>query len=189
MSLWKRFQKAVEEAGSTPATPVPRPPARRAASSTASPEPKAVKLLSPNVPEGWEAEAVWSSWSWPVSVVSGESHHHDELMALTGPPRNEGYAVPVPVELILEPTNQYDPNAVRVEVRGSLVGYINGKDAPKVTANLKAVGVDRVTLAGILTGGAVDFAPIGVLIWHTKRISASPKLPFTREQERPVRRR
>lgn len=174
MGFWKEILKAVDDALPTPASP----PARRAKAPAAPREPKEVKLLAPNVPEDWADPKVHLEWDWPVSVVAGESHHHDALVSLTGPPIEGGYSLPVPVELILEPTNPYDPNAVRVEVRGLLVGYINGKDAPAVTARLKAVSVDRITLAGMLKGGDVGLKFVGVMIWPTKRISPAPSLSF-----------
>lgn len=174
MSLWKRIQQAVEGPPTNRAVP-PTPPMPAA---TPARKPREAKLLEPNVGVGWENPEVYESWDWPVSVVAGESHHAAELRSLTGPPIENGYAVPVPVELILEPTNQYDPNAVRVEIRGLLVGYINGKDAPAVGSRMRSVGVDRITLAGLLKGGALNMQFVGVLIWPTKRLTAAPSLSF-----------
>ena len=61
--------------------------------------------------------------------VVGVSHYQDALRrrsgaAGAGPVRHE-----VEAALVLEPANPHDPNAVRVEVEGELVGYLSREDA------------------------------------------------------------
>lgn len=55
--------------------------------------------------------------------VAGESHYQEALRAIAG-------AAPGPIRvettahLVPEPENEYDPNAIRVEIEGQKVGYV-----------------------------------------------------------------
>lgn len=62
--------------------------------------------------------------------VSGESFHEREIMTLLPPLREEPIVVQHQALLIPEPANRYDPNAVRVVIRGQHVGYLTREDAP-----------------------------------------------------------
>ena len=59
--------------------------------------------------------------------VAGESHYQEALRSIagTGDVRHEAEA-----HLIPEPENEYDPNAVRVEIDGHKVGYLPRDLAP-----------------------------------------------------------
>ena len=59
--------------------------------------------------------------------VAGESHYQEALRSIagTGDVRHEAEA-----HLIPEPENEYDPNAVRVEIDGLKVGYLPRDLAP-----------------------------------------------------------
>lgn len=59
--------------------------------------------------------------------VAGESHYQEALRAIAGAGevRHETEA-----RLIAEPENEYDPNAVRVEIDGHKVGYLPRDLAP-----------------------------------------------------------
>lgn len=77
-----------------------------------------------------------------VDVV-GESNYQPALNAITGrrgwvEVRHECTAV-----LVLEPTNPYDPNAVRVEIKGHLVGYLSRQDAIGYGPYLRRLASDR----------------------------------------------
>lgn len=77
-----------------------------------------------------------------VDVV-GESNYQPALRAITGrrewvEVRHECTAV-----LVLEPTNPYDPNAVRVEIKGQLVGYLSRQDAIGYGPYLRRLASDR----------------------------------------------
>lgn len=55
--------------------------------------------------------------------VAGESHYQDALHSLVG--NSEGETrLETTAALIPEPTNTHDPNAVKVEIDGKLVGYL-----------------------------------------------------------------
>jgi len=40
------------------------------------------------------------------------------------------------LDLVLEPTNKYDPNAVRIEYEGTMLGYVPKKFSSTVAGNL-----------------------------------------------------
>jgi hypothetical protein len=63
-----------------------------------------------------------------VEVV-GESHYQAALEWAAGGRRPQSAQVPVIAELIREPTNRHDRNAVRVVVGGQTVGYLCREDA------------------------------------------------------------
>lgn len=46
--------------------------------------------------------------------------------------------------LTLEPTNKYDPNAVRITKYGTMIGYVPGKISAQITAALMS-GENNVT--------------------------------------------
>lgn len=76
-------------------------------------------------------------------TVVGERYHRRELRAITRGvhlPKLTGSnwheAVSMTAQLRPEPTNSHDPNAVRVEIDGKLVGYIPAQDAPAYQPHL-----------------------------------------------------
>jgi len=85
-----------------------------------------------------------AGWTWPGPVtlsgpigatleVVGESHYQAELMRVGGGKTESGPVRPrVIAELVREPRNRHDRNAVAVQVGGSTVGYIAREDAPRV---------------------------------------------------------
>lgn len=112
-----------------------------------------------------------------VEVV-GESHYQDALERAARGRTEDG---PTQVEqiagLMAEPTNAYDPNAVMVQIGGSIVGYLNRADAVAYKPVLEAVGRMGYPAFGChasLTGGwdrgAGDRGSFGVVL-HL----ASPK--------------
>jgi hypothetical protein len=63
-----------------------------------------------------------------VEVV-GESHHQDELLAITGGRRRYGGVdVGVVAELVPEPDNRFDPEAIVVQIDDRAVGYVRRED-------------------------------------------------------------
>jgi len=55
--------------------------------------------------------------------VAGESHYQDALHAIAGDGDGE-VRFEATAALVPEPSNPHDPNAVRVEIDGRLVGYL-----------------------------------------------------------------
>jgi hypothetical protein len=59
----------------------------------------------------------------------GEASYQDPLRRICGSTRWEDVRCEVLAALVPEPTNEYDPNAVAVQVDGERVGYLSRGDA------------------------------------------------------------
>lgn len=79
-------------------------------------------------------------------AVVGESHHVQELDLVTGGGTGELELV---ANLVREPENPYDPDAVAVVVQGSRVGYLSRENAARFAAGLDAVG-GRATCGAVI---------------------------------------
>ena len=82
-----------------------------------------------------------------VRAVAGASWYQDVLRALaatTAPSASTAPRTAKPARhrarLRAEPTNQYDPDAVRVEIDGQVVGHLLPEHAARITARLQADG-------------------------------------------------
>jgi hypothetical protein len=62
--------------------------------------------------------------------VVGESRYQNHLQALAGNHGTDSAAVSATAILMPEPTNQYDKNAVCININGKTVGYLSKDDAP-----------------------------------------------------------
>jgi hypothetical protein len=101
-----------------------------------------------------------------VSAV-GESHRQVALRAFGGSKRSAGEEVFFTAALVPEPTNRYDPNAVKVHIQGGAhVGYLSAEDAAeyrdvtKFLIEQKAIGLCRAKLIG----GTPGKPSIGVVL-------------------------
>jgi hypothetical protein len=78
-----------------------------------------------------------------VNVV-GESHYQPAIRAACGAGINEDVKFECFAELVPEPTNPYDPNAVQVLIEERLVGYLSRADAaelgPAIVAERERTG-------------------------------------------------
>lgn len=101
------------------------------------------------------------------TAIVGESRRQTELRAVDGGRRRRGDEVRFVVSLIPEPTNEYDPHAVKIHVlNGAHIGYLTREDALAYSLALQAVaatGKQGVCQARLI-GGTVDKPTIGVLI-------------------------
>ena len=88
--------------------------------------------------------------------AAGESHYQDTLESIAGGRNCFGVHTPlITAELVREPTNPYDPNAVRIEADGRPLGYVPKEDAPRFHDVIdKLAGQGRpATCRARLTGG------------------------------------
>jgi hypothetical protein len=70
----------------------------------------------------------------PAVNVAGESHYQDALETVAGGRTCFGVRIPlITAQLVREPANPYDPNAVRVEADGRELGYVAKEEAPRFT--------------------------------------------------------
>lgn len=108
-----------------------------------------------------------------VEVV-GEGSYQDAIERIAGPKEPEGKQMLVGATLRCEPSNEYDPNAVRVEVMGQLVGYLPRDLAAKVCTALSAKG-GAVEGSGMIVGGwrdAISEGHFGVRVWLNGRVAS-----------------
>ena len=105
-----------------------------------------------------------------VDVV-GESHHQDELLSLTGGVRRYGGVdAEAFADLVPEPGNRFDPDAVAVQIGGVPVGHLRHDDAvrlrPLIDEALRRDGAARcrAVIRGGWDRGRGDVGAFGVLL-------------------------
>jgi hypothetical protein len=140
-------------------------------------------------------EVHWLQWTTLAGEfddeqeVVGESFRQEALRALSGGSTTEGVVNRVvTAEMIREPENAHDPNAVRVEVGGMHVGYLPREDAAgyhMLLAEFKAAGIPatcRARLTGGWYRGPDDSGFIGVVLIGCRRwrSASDPFLPGER---------
>ncbi len=67
---------------------------------------------------------------YPIAVA-GEASYQAALISICGPYASESQRQQHTATLIREPANPHDSNAIRVEIRGQLVGYVPRDQAAK----------------------------------------------------------
>ena len=85
------------------------------------------RLLS-SQPESGVAEPIATTTYERVPVV-GESHYQPALRSICGAAEGEEVRYDCFAELVLEPDNPHDPNAVMVQIEGQCVGYLSRSNA------------------------------------------------------------
>lgn len=87
--------------------------------------------------------------------IVGESHYQSALASIAGPKCEDGYNLPITVELRREPNNPYDGNAVACFIDGKKVGHINRQDAARLQSLLKRCEKNRqkAVVDGYIVGG------------------------------------
>jgi hypothetical protein len=108
----------------------------------------------------------------PVDVV-GESYHQEELQRLCGRPGGQGLPRRVfTAQLVREPDNPHDPDAVRVDIGGLPVGHLPRQDAPRFHAVIKRLSRQgqAVTARAVARGGWAG-ASIGVQLFTGRKIT------------------
>lgn len=92
--------------------------------------------------------------SYETEIV-GESHYQDALRAIAGPEAPSGHQLEVRAQLIPEPSNPHDGNAVAVFINGQKVGYLARDLAAVWTALLIRRGHPSATMEvdALITGG------------------------------------
>ena len=130
----------------------------------------------------WVAEDEWRSWDAPLSIVAGESRYMPALLALAGPPRPEGWLVPVEAELLREPNNEHDGDAIAVLINGRKVGYIDAEACAELAEQLDGAG-DNARLSGLpalIRGGRPGKPNLGVMLWlnHPDVASSFPGIDW-----------
>lgn len=103
----------------------------------------------------WLQTPTFRSAGWLVDVV-GESFYQDAIDEVSGGRTETGAAMPlVTAQLVLEPENPYDADAVRIDIGGHPCGHIPRADALDYHATLTALAeIGRpATCRARITGG------------------------------------
>lgn len=114
-----------------------------------------------------------------VNVV-GESHYQRQLVSLAGGKREESARIETTAELVREPENPYDTEAIAVLIGGQHVGYLSRQNARKYKAvvNETVKNYERATCHATIVGGwnrgNGDEGHFGVRLWMSDRERAHP---------------
>ena len=133
----------------------------------------------PDLPVNWFESSEWRHWPAPMNITVGESKYLDALTQLCGPARKHGYLIPVTATLIREPGNPYDKNAIRVEVKGVLVGYVRREIATHLAQIFDSDGVKSYCFAAVLRGGSFEASYLGAHLWLDKPLPPAPCIRLT----------
>jgi hypothetical protein len=104
--------------------------------------------------------------------IVGEEPHQDTLARIAGPKEPEGKQKLVGVTLRCEPTNEYDRNAVSVEVMGQHVAYVARAQAALICPPIADVCNGAIEARGLIVGGWNDGRTeghYGIRVWLTTR--------------------
>jgi hypothetical protein len=85
------------------------------------------------------ARIEWREGSYPTPAV-GESNYQAALEAICGGYSRHGHEFECEAELVPEPDNAYDENAVKVLIGRQLVGYLCREDAVRFHEEMKLAG-------------------------------------------------
>lgn len=149
VKLFDRFRSARIASPSWP-SPSVRSPARK---------PDTKNWVGPPAPHaihhGWLQVPTFRAAGFLVDVV-GESFHQEAIEAAAGGRHEDGAVVPLVIaQLVREPNNPYDANAVRVDIGDSPCGHIARAEAPRYHGALAALAeIGRpATCRAWITGG------------------------------------
>lgn len=95
-------------------------------------------------------------------AIVGESHYQDAIRSACGANPGEDVGFDCIAELVPEPTNEHDPNAIMVQIEGRCVGYLSRSDArtfgPAVIEGVRrqGTGMCRAYIAGRAKGDTTN---------------------------------
>ena len=91
-----------------------------------------------------------SNASYSYNIV-GEQSYQNNLKKIAGPKEEESKFFECYAKVSSDPFNQYDKNAVKVEINGLLVGYLSKSEAAKLSSK-----VVNKTVPAVIDGGWKD---------------------------------
>jgi hypothetical protein len=109
---------------------------------------------------------VWVTMEERIEVV-GESHYQPAIRKACGWKPGTDTLFDCLAELVPEPTNPHDPNAIMVKIDGRQVGYLSRRDAVEYGAYIsqailqQGTGMCRAVIAGRANG---ETANLGVFL-------------------------
>ncbi|EEY97767.1 HIRAN domain-containing protein [Acinetobacter johnsonii] len=99
---------------------------------------------------GTSINAPLNNTSYAYNIV-GEQSYQNNLKKIAGPKEEESKFFECYAKVSSEPLNQYDKNAVKVEINGLLVGYLSKSEAAKLSSK-----VVNKTVPAVIDGGWKD---------------------------------
>ena len=105
-----------------------------------------------------------------VEVVDAASHQ-DAFVAICGPRTPEGHDVRILAQLVPEPANPHDANAIAVFALGQRVGYLSPEDAKSLggtvarTISKRTVATCHAVIRGGWDRGAHDQGPFAITLF------------------------
>ncbi|MDP5307894.1 HIRAN domain-containing protein [Paracoccus spongiarum] len=90
--------------------------------------------------------------TFPSNMV-GESNYQDALAKVAGGYQRDSQAFEIPAVIALDPANSYDPNAVKVEIKGVTVGYLPAAEAKRIGEMMRQQGIEEADLKAQIRGG------------------------------------
>lgn len=99
---------------------------------------------------GTSINAALNNTSYAYNIV-GEQSYQNNLKKIAGPKEEESKFFECYAKVSSEPFNQYDKNAVKVEINGLLVGYLSKSEAAKLSSK-----VVNKTVPSVIDGGWKD---------------------------------
>lgn len=96
-----------------------------------------------------------NSVSYTYNIV-GEQSYQDSLKKIAGPKEEDSKFFECYAKVSSELFNQYDKNAVKVEINGLLVGYLSRSEAAKLAGK-----VVNKTVPAVIDGGWDDGSSVG----------------------------
>ena len=107
-------------------------------------------LKAKNAVNKTSANPALSNTSYSYNIV-GEQSYQNNLKKIAGPKEEESKFFECNAKVSSEPLNQYDKNAVKVEINGLLVGYLSRSEAAKLAGK-----VVNKTVPAVIDGGWKD---------------------------------
>ena len=121
-------------------------------------------------------EPAWMTWPAPGNILR-EDRYQPALRSLVGPIDPNGHRVFVKVLLSREPTNTFDPNAIRATINSAMVGYI-GRDLAAIAAPiLDGGGFSSIEVFGLIRGGWDTETNLGCHLWMNRQVGRGPTFP------------
>lgn len=126
-----------------------------------------------DTPADWQQSEEPNRWEQPFSAVRGEDHYRAAIDELIGP-EAEGLFL-TPADLVRDPGNQHDANAIRVEIDEQLVGYIDRELAATFAPALDEGGGPRFVVPAVIYADS-RANERHVWLWLRRRLSGGPAL-------------
>lgn len=107
-------------------------------------------LKAKNAVNKTSANPTLSNASYSYNIV-GEQSYQNNLKKIAGPKEEESKFFECYAKVSSDPFNQYDKNAIKVEINGLIVGYISKVEAAKLAGR-----VINKTVPAVIDGGWLD---------------------------------